>query len=287
MKPLVCIGIAITLVVVSFAVSGQQNQNSQVPNFSPPDTLSNHIFPKGATAVPADPDVLAAERAIYAEARTHEKEARSRFISGDLTGAEQECLASLKAAPVIRGRKAQMPLVQRLLGRIYLREGKNQEALTAFQSCYRNIADANQNLDIAIAYARLGNFEQAKKFYSDRAILRYRISDEPLKPEDLPGTGDLKSLEASALFARGEDAMFEGRENDALDDFLAANRLAPNNTLIAYYCADALQEKGRPAESLPFLEKVAASPRGKIFHDTKGKLYNAQIAQGKRSQAAP
>lgn len=208
------------------------------------------------------------------------------LASGDLTGAEQACRESLEAVPIVNGQKAQMPLVQRLLGRVYLREGKNQEALTAFQSCYHNIADANQNLDIAIAYARLGNFEQAKKFYSDQAITRYRISDEPLKPEDLPGMGNLKALESSALFARGEDAMFEGREDDALDDFLAANRLAPNNTLIAYYCADALQEKGRAAESLPFLEKVAASPRGKIFHEAKGKLYSAQMAQSRQSRAA-
>lgn len=285
MKPIIVLGAATALVAFSFAALGQKDKGAAG---SDPYTPRQHgLGIMSNSAMPADPNFLAAQRAMFAEARGHEKEAKSLYASGDLAGAERECRQALSAAPVIGGQKQKMPFTQRLLGRVYLREGHNQEALAAFQSCYYNIADAGQNLDIAIAYTRLGDYAQAKKFYSDRAITQYRISDEPIKPEDLPGTGDLKSLEASALFARGLDEFLQHQQDEALDDFQGAESLAPNNIPIAYWCAQALLEKGRSAEAAPFLERVVASNRGHIFHEAKQKLYAAQAAQKAAIQKAP
>ena len=283
MKPLICICIGALTVFLSFKVMGQQNNH-----VTEPPTL--HRLPHyDSGKYPAigmgfrrrrDPQKAAAEVALFSQAQQLEKEAKRLYASGDLAGAEQTCTQAVKAAPVIGGQQQQMPYTQRLLGRIYLRQGRNQDALRAFQSCYRSIPDAGQNLDIAIAYARMGDYEHARNYYSDQAILQYRLTDEPLKPEDLPGTGNLKSLEASALLGRGVDAFFEHRQDDALDDFLAAERIAPDNALIAYYCAQTLLEKGRGAEAVPRLKRVSASPRAAIFGDVKRMSYSAE-AQAK------
>ncbi len=222
--------------------------------------------------MPPDPQFSAAERALYAEAYQHEKEAHDLFVSGDLPGAEQAANASLAAAPIINGRQAKMPLVRQLLGKIYLAEGRNQDALNAFQSCYHNIADAGQNLDIAIAYARLGNYEQAKHFYSNRAITQYRLSQEPLLPEGLPGTADLKHLEASALLARGIDAFFSGQKQEAFNDLEAAGRLAPANGLIPYYQGMALLHMNRRSEILPYFARAATFGHGEVATEAQQRL---------------
>ena len=276
MKPLICACLGILLVFLSFKVTGQQKDN--IPTVSLPSRSTSERYTHIGTGFyrPSDPQKAAAERALFFQSRQYEKQARMLYVSGDLAGAEQACLQSINAAPIIDGNKQQMPFTQRLLGRVYLREGRNQEALMAFQSCYRNIPDAGQNLDIAIAYARLGDYQHAHNFYSDQAILQYRLTHEPLKPEDLPGTKNLKSLEASALFARGIDAFFEHRQDEALDDFMAAERLAPDNALIAYYCAQTLLEKGRGAEAIPRLRKVNASAHAKIYGDAQEMLHTAE-----------
>lgn len=279
MKPFICACFSALAVFLSFKVTGQQNNHVTAP---PTSRRLPHYDPGKYPAIgmgfyrPRDPQKAAAEMALFSQARQLEKEAKRLYASGDLAGAEHSCLQALKAAPVIDGQQQQMPYTQRLLGRVYLRQGRNQDALKAFQSCYSSIPDAGQNLDIAIAYARMGDYEHAHKFYSDQAILQYRLTDEPLKPEDLPGTSTLKSLEASALLARGVDAFFEHRQDEALDDFMASERLAPDNALVAYYCAQTLLEKGRNAEAVPRLKRVSASPRARIFGDVKGMAYSLE-----------
>ena len=281
MKPLVCTGIAVVLVALSFGVLGQQRGDRPSGYSTPlfPWQVNTdysrpvfHSFPSAAANTE--------ERAAYSECREHEKQAKARYASGDLKGAADECLQSLASAPTVGGQRQSLPFVQRLLGRVYLRQGRNQDALKAFQACFRSIPDAGQNLDIAIAYARLGDYQHACAFYSDRAITQYRISDEPLKPEDLPGTGNLKSVEASALLARGVDEFFEERQDEALDDFMAAERLAPDNALIAYYCSQTLLEKGRSTEAIPRLKKVSVSVHAKAYGNVDGTLY-AAIASAK------
>ena len=287
MKPLVCSGIAIVFVALSFGVFGQQGEDRHgvysTPLFSW-QVNTDHTQTNGFYA-PMSGKARAEEDAASAEYREHEKQARTLYASGNLNGAENECLRSLASAPIVGGQRQALPLVQRLLGRVYLRQGRNQDALKAFQSCYRSIPDAGQNLDIAIAYARLGDYQHARRFYSDRAITEYRISDEPLKPEDMPGTNNLKSLESSALLARGIDEFFEERQDEALDDFMAAERLAPDNALIAYYCGETLLEKGRTAEAIPRLRRTSTSAHANAYGDVNGILYAAIASEKARAQA--
>lgn len=284
MKPFICACFGALAVFLSFKVTAQQNDHVSAVPPTLRQQSQHHPGKYSSTGSgyfqPIDPQKAADERALLAPSRQLEKEAKRLYASGDLSGAEQSCQQSLSAAPIIDGRQQKMPFVQRLLGRIHLRQGRNQDALKAFQSCYSSIPDAGQNLDIAIAYARMGDYEHARKFYSDQAILQYRLTDEPLKPEDLPGTSNLKSLEASALLARGVDAFFEHRQDEALDDFMVSERLAPDNALVAYYCAQTLLEKGRGVEAIPRLKRVSASPRARIFGDVKGTAYSVE-AQAK------
>lgn len=273
MKHVLYVGVAAMLIVLSFAAFGQRGGGR-------PRSVSQHApSRKSSSALPADPAFIAAEEALFAEAHGHEKQARSLYDAGDLAGAERECRRAVDTAPVLYGRKQGMPFSQRLLGRVLLDQGRSQEAIATLRPCYAHLVDSSMNLDVALAYARLGDYAQATKFYSDQAITNIRISNEPLTPADLPGTGDLNSLQASILFARGLDESLEGRSTPALADLQAAGALAPANILIAYWHAHTLLELNRGAEAVPFLERVVAAPRGHIFYDAKSGLYSAREAQ--------
>ena len=81
------------------------------------------------------------------------------------------------------------------------------------------------NLNVALAYVRLGNYLQAKKFYSDQDVLQYKS----IKAEYLPGTDNIRLLEASILLGRGLDTFFTGQKEESFDNFAAANKIVPEN----------------------------------------------------------
>ena len=223
---------------------------------------------------------------LHAESNRHIKAAGNLYESGDAADAEPECNLAINTAPIVEGKRERVRSMEVLLGKIYLREGRNQEALAAFQGSYYNTAYSGKDTGVALAYARLGNYAQAKRFYSDRAITQVRITEQPLKPSDLPGTGNLQSLEASIIFAQGIDEYFTHETSYALADFMEAERLAPDNTLIAYYTARTLYENGRYAEAVPLYEKVVASPRVAIYYDAQYNLHNSQIYVQQAQRAA-
>jgi tetratricopeptide (TPR) repeat protein len=235
------------------------------------------------------PNTLAERQEIeqaFAESNKHQRASYLMYEAGNLAGAEQECHFAMNTAPFVGRKRARLPNIEIRLGQIYLREGRNQEALAVFQGFYNNTFYSTKDSDIALAYARLGNYAQARRFYSDRAITQCRITEQPLKPSDLPGTENLQSLTASILFAQGINEYFTDERNYALADFMAASRLAPDNALIAYYTARALYEKGQYAEAIPFYEQVVASPRVAIYYDAKYNLHNAQIYVQEAQRAA-
>ena len=105
----------------------------------------------------------------------------------------------------------------------------------------------------------------AKRFYSDQAVLQY----SSIKAEDLPGTNNPQSLEASILLARGLDAFFSDRNQEALADLDAAGRLAPRNGLIPYYAGMSLVHTNRAAEATPYFRRAAQYGRGRIAQDAQ------------------
>jgi tetratricopeptide (TPR) repeat protein len=126
---------------------------------------------------PATDEQLKEWQLAHAESNRHIKAAGSLYESGDAAGAEPECNLAINTAPVVAGKRERVRSMEVLLGNIYLREGRNQEALAAFQGSYYNTAYSGKDTGVALAYARLGNYAQAKKFYSDQAITQIRITD--------------------------------------------------------------------------------------------------------------
>ena len=183
---------------------------------------------RSISAMPLDPKSVAEDRTAFAllEAFTHEAEAD--YHSGDLAGAEAACFQAFSAAPVMGGQKQQLPYVDLLLGRIYLKGGQYAKALPRLQRAQLHPVTSGIDLDLALAYVRLGDYDNASRFYSDQSILRYLSDGEGVLPQELPGTDSSNyALEASILFARGLDTHFEARDDEALVDFQAAHASCP------------------------------------------------------------
>lgn len=205
-----------------------------------------------------------------APAEALRKQGQVLYAAGDFTGAEQAYLNAIDAAPVVDGQKQDMPFVKVLLGQAFLKDGKYDEAIHWLGGARNNTSTVGggMGLDLALAYLRAGDYKSAAQLYSDGATLQYHLAGKDVLPQDLPGTDTPQALEASILLARGLDAYFESRKDDALADFQAAHRLRPGNALIAYHCGELLSRSGHGAEAVPLLEK-AETGRGVIGSEAK------------------
>lgn len=220
-------------------------------NSHPPRRYTKHSLP---------PEVEAQEAARLVPGTQMMQQARSLMRAGDLSGAERVCL---EAVDVFQGTPS-VASAQQLLGEIYLAGGQNEKALRSFHAGNQYTQNPTLSLDVALAYCRLGNYEQARRFYSDQAILQYHVAGKDINPQDLPGTDSPQSLEASILLARGIDAFFEARKDDALADFATAAHLGEENPLIHYYNGMALLHQGRYAEAAPHFQAAASSGHGPL-----------------------
>ena len=239
------------------------------------DEMKNHFCyrekrnenSRGAvSASPLTGPGLAEREAAYAPSDAFRKQAISLYEAGDMSGAETACLNALNAVPIVQGHPQPVPFVSELLGRIYLKDGQYQKAVQCLQEARPHAAGGALNLDLALAYVRLGEYKQAQECYSDQATLRYYPQGTS---EDLPGTDSPSRLEASILLARGLDAYLEHRYDDALPDFQRANQLAPENALIAYHCARILTDKGQYSKASSLYATAARTGHGAIAEEAK------------------
>ena len=242
-----------------------------------PDATSRKM--EAISALPPDPQSDREMRASYAPSDVFRKQAQALYEAGDLTGAETACLDALNSPPIIHGQPQHVPFVAPLLGRIYLKDGQYAKAIYWLQGAKQHTVDSGLDLNLALAYVRLGDYKNASRLYSDQSILRYLSDGEGVLTQDLPGTNSPKALEASILFARGLDTHFEARDDEALVDLQAANRLAPDNPLIAYHCATILSEERRFAEATPLYERAALG-RGFISKEASRRLIGIRAPAG-------
>ena len=270
--------VAVTGLVAVVAVHGQNadkaKKNAVMPSVSTASpSKSSFQTPSAVTgaisAYPLTGPGLAEREAAYAPSDAFRKEAILLYQSGNMAGAETACLNALNAVPVIQGQPQHVPFVADLLGQIYLKEGQYEKAVQWLQSARPNTAGGSLDLDLALAYVRLGDYKHAQELYSDQATLRYYPQGDA---QDLPGTDAPVNLEASILLARGLDAYLEHRYDDALPDLQRANKLAPSNALIAYHCARILTDKGHYSEAASLYKTAAATGRGAIGEEAKRRL---------------
>lgn len=259
---------------------------SLLPAGAPPEAIkkpaASALALKNAplrTAFPMSPEGKAEENAAYAASDALRRQAQALYEVGDLAGAEAACLNALNSPPIVHGQPQHVPFVARLLGQVYLKDGQYEKAVQWLRSAKLNTTTVGGglDLDLALAYVRLGDSADAKRFYSDRAVLRYLSDGEGVGPQDLPGTASPKALEASILFARGLDAHFEARDDAALVDLQAAHSLALDNPLIAYHCARILSGERRFAEATPLYERAALG-HGFTSEEAKRRLIGIRAA---------
>lgn len=241
------------------------------------------------TAARLSPEVVKARRDAEAPSEALRLHGQALYEAGDLAGAEQAYLKALDAAPTFGGYvKLSAPFIGRQLGQAYLKDGKYDKAIYWLSGARKNLTTVGGGLglELALAYVRLGDYKNASRFYSDQSILRYLSDGEGVLPQDLPGTDSPKALEASILFARGLDAYFEARDDDALVDLQAAHALVPDNPLIAYHCARILSEKRRFAEATPLYE-CAVTGRGFISKEATRRLIGIRAPAGPTQPSKP
>ncbi len=281
--------IPVTLVAGAFSISlisYAQGRGKPAQTNIPRPNVTNVPHSRKATRMLLPPEAVAERRVLYAQSERLAAEARALLASGDLSGAERAALGALAATPNVQGGIRPLHTLPLLLGDIYLREGKYEKALQWYLPSRQNVwrMGGGLNLDVALCYARLGNYEQARRFYSDQELLQY----SSIHSEDLPGTDSPQALEASIQMARGMDAFLSGRKQEAFEDMGEAARLAPADGLIPYYQGMSLVHMGRYSETLPYFARAATFGHGKVARDSQSRIagWPAQERQKAMQQAA-
>jgi tetratricopeptide (TPR) repeat protein len=264
MKGIVLIVSTIALTCGGWAVWGRQR--GALPSSNPAQSRAR---PSSMSWNPPSREVTERMEAAVRPSNEAERRARALLAQGDIACAEAECRKAVALSPTVNGQPTHGT---QLLGEICLREGRNREALKYLLGALPHTAGGVTNLNAVIAFCRLGDYRNAKRFYSDGIIVQ---DWSPEMPSDLPGTRDLASLEASALLGHGIDAAQEHRREDALRDFLAAERLMPRNPHIAYITAETMLLLNHPGDAeaaLPRYRLAAATGHGRIAEKSKRAL---------------
>lgn len=223
--------------------------------------------------------------AAFAEARRLEAEARAQFRSGNLAEAEQVAHRAWQTSLGLTGEGQALPTIALLLGDIRLRQGRYEDALRYYLPTGQSTWRSGLNLDVALCYVRLGNYEAARRSYSDEAVLQYVPQDQRSEyHRSMPGMASPRALEASILFARGNESAMSGSHAEAISDFEAAGKLAPTNGLVAYCAGTSLVYLNRPAEATPFFRRAAQYGRGRIAQDAATRVAAFSRSQTPASQ---
>ena len=225
---------------------------------------------------PMSPEMVREIEAAFVPTNEAAKNARKLFLAGKLIEAEAECRRAVFISPTTANGKPCNTRALQLFGEMCLLQKRNKEALESFLACYHNTRSTELDLDVALAYCRLGNYDMAMQWYSDQVLLQnYGIT-----PQDLPGTLNLRSLEASVLLARGGQASGHAAYQEALIYFEAAGKLAPHNGLIASMTGEMLSNMGRHTpEYAPYFRLAAQYGHGRVAADAKDRVARFSISK--------
>lgn len=206
------------------------------------------------TPMTATPEEIAHIHALSKQAHQRELEAHAQMDAGDLAGAEQSIKQAISFykvyRPEFRSSLVTVAAPQRqFLGDIYLKEGRYQDALSAYGDVgkYTHGEGATNgprlSLNVALAYCGLGDYASARRYFSDSVIRSATYAGKSADSADLPDTTSPQGLEASILLARGLSRTSDDQK-EKLDDYRAAAKLLPDNPVINYHYGFALREKG-------------------------------------------
>ena len=221
----------------------------------------------------ADPEGEKRANEISARGFVFTKQAYELFKAGKLAEAEQACLKSIaiwednSGSEDLNGR--------RLLGEIYLKGAQNDKALDCFRLAYPHGNDDKLKLSIALVFCRKGNYEQAKRFYTDGYMSRYTYGDKAIDPSNLPATDNLTELHARVLLVRGFEANLTSNLEEAIENLQAADKLVPKNPAVHFFWGETLKRLERYAEAIPHYQIAAARGNGVVMKQAKAGIVEA------------
>jgi len=211
-----------------------------------------------------------------------EDRARKLLDAGDYRAAEQVLEKERQLASSLPHGTPMIPGVNALLGRTYMAEARYLKALGIFPLA-KPLSQTCVELETSIAYCRLGDYRGALHWY--RTSLPQSdsyLGNMNVLPQDLPGTDDLRSLEATALFHDSAVSDSMGLHEFALAELQDAYKLAPFCPFVEYLLADSFAKRARrlqldPAaslnachEALRLAQSAASSARGDLAMTAKG-----------------
>lgn len=228
-----------------------------------------------AAANPMPEERMVGVRALYATTVQLEAQARALYKSGDLVNAERVSRQAIAATPFEGNRRRLSPSLLLLQGEIYLTTGQNQQALQCLLAASQNTTGALLDLDLALAYCRLGEYDTARHFYLEHDLSQREFQGQRLASQDVPTSDDPMFLEASILVARALEYNSDYR-SQALTDYAAAEQIIPYNPMLGYNYGCALMQVGRYAEAQQRLQVALARGHGPLAEQAKKEFEHAR-----------
>ncbi len=155
-----------------------------------------------------------------------------------------------------------------ILGEIRLRQGKYVAARDFFLATGPHYGSEMRDLGLVLAYCRLNDYADALNGY--HWIGTIDAHDEFLdeKDPDRPGYRNVREIEASVLLAKAQ--RFHGFLcNYGEAELTAAEKLLPDNAMVAYELAKVLRENKKYAEAITRFNRAARYGHGDLAKQAK------------------
>lgn len=239
-------------------------------------TSAHRAEPQAQSRTLPPPEVLRSMERVGREGGEYSRRIRELLREGNLRRAEAVYREAAAWGMKHGGRPDSAHLYQ--LGLIRMAQGRYRDALPILLASRRQTGRKDEyELNIALCYVRTHDLPNARRFYSDDAILRYLRDSVPNPQTVLPGTDTAKRLEGSILLAKGLDLEVHASGGDALDMFTAAEKLIPDSALLAYRRGTLLVGQKRYAEAIRPLRLAASKAPGNMRQSAKAKLIAAEF----------
>lgn len=219
--------------------------------------------------------------AQLARSSTAENESRQLLKERRFDEAEKACYRALALAPKVKGEPFTTTAKQ-LLGDIYQAQGRYKDAIDAYVTSRKYTFDNEEtDLKIALCYLKLGDMENAHKFYTEKkffSVERFLGGTTTKQKADdfsmLPGDKTPRTMEASLLYTLASERDLHGDTEEANALFKKTLELAPRNALAARYIAWNLDFLGKRDEAVSYWARAAAFGKGYIAEEGKIELNN-------------
>lgn len=214
-------------------------------------------------------------------AQLHQK-ARTLLKEGKLEEAEQ---AWREEVAFWQAHDTTSAGTDQLLGDIQLAQGKYKEALATYAIVLRSSDNPQIFLGIAQCYLRLGDLEKSREALQESPDEGLRkLADDPL-PEDLkdmPGTHDLKAMEATLMMVLAASTS-DGYEEE-LKYLQAAEKLSPENWFIADRIGQTLDRLNQYDKAVVYYRRSMQLGGDKVSYDHRMRVEMFDLRQKQNKQ---